>query len=177
MRFHSAAFWALVVVGAQGKHQDTEHTSCEHELHSTELTRLSFVGDDSINAAEQVPASTTNSSAPLFPVEAVQLTSSSLQAVVDDKQLEPADAALFDFADGKLARRAFCKRSWGSCKTGPGDKLWPSSLVWRIFDLLLGGVLEKPAPIGAVCFKDPFGVYNAQSCASVIDNWSDSALQ
>ncbi|KAH7303804.1 hypothetical protein B0I35DRAFT_484875 [Stachybotrys elegans] len=133
-------------------------------------------GDDSIDAAEQVPASSSNSSAALFQAETVQLTNLSLQSVVDNNQLNSSDAALFDFADGNLAKRGLFTRSSAACKTGPGDTWWPSSTIWQIFDLLLGGALVKPPPIGAVCFNDPFGVYNAQSCSDVINSWTDSTL-
>jgi hypothetical protein len=136
---------------------------------------------DSIDAAAQVPATSSNSSAPLFDsTETVQLTNASLQNVVENNQLNASEASLFDFADGELvnlAERGLIARTYGSCKTAPGDTWWPSKLVWNIFDLLLGGALVKPPPIGAVCFKDPFGVYNAKSCSNVIDNWSDSSLQ
>lgn len=141
------------------------------------LTLLS-AADEPIDAAQTVSTAQTSSSAQLFDAETIQLTNESLQAVVDGKKLNSSDAALFDFEDGELEKRGLDGRSRSGCKTGPGDFLWPNKLVWRILDLLLGGdVLEKPPPIGAVCYKDPFGVYNKDDCTEVIDNFTNSTLQ
>ena len=134
--------------------------------------------DEPIDAAERVSTAQDSSSAQLFEAETVQLTNESLQAVVDGKKLNASDAALFDFEDGKIEKRELEARTRSSCKTSPGDLLWPNKLIWGIFDLLLGGgVLEKPPPIGAVCYKDPFGVYNKDECTDVIDNFANSTLQ
>ena len=134
--------------------------------------------DEPIDAAEHVSTAQSSDSPQLFEAETVQLTNESLQSVVDAKKLNASDAALFDFEDGQIEKRGLDTRGRSSCKTSPGDILWPNKLVWTIFDLLLGGgVLEKPPPIGAVCYKDPFGVYNKDDCTEVIDNFTNSTLQ
>ncbi|KAH8179435.1 FAD binding domain-containing protein [Sarocladium implicatum] len=133
--------------------------------------------DEPIDAAEHVSTAQSSDSPQLFEAETVQLTNESLQSVVDAKKLNASDAALFDFEDGQIEKRGLDTRGRSSCKTSPGDILWPNKLVWTIFDLLLGGgVLEKPPPIGAVCYKDPFGVYNKDDCTEVIDNFTNSTL-
>ncbi|KAK4225264.1 hypothetical protein QBC38DRAFT_421705 [Podospora fimiseda] len=63
----------------------------------------------------------------------------------------------------------------GDCKVFPGDRDWPSRLTWNVFNLLTGGALIETVPIGAVCYPNS-GVYNAQKCQNVLNNWSQSSL-
>lgn len=89
-----------------------------------------------------------------------------------------SDIELFQFdAEGDDASAA-AKRTLGSgsCKTFPGDSLWPSRLTWAVFDLLTGGALIETVPIGAVCYPNS-GVYNAAKCADIIAKWTQSATQ
>jgi hypothetical protein len=58
----------------------------------------------------------------------------------------------------------------------PGDWLWPVDLVWDIFDILLGGVLLKPAPLAAACYPS-WPEYDADLCTTITPNWLRSNLQ
>lgn len=71
-----------------------------------------------------------------------------------------------------LWRRSASSRS---CKVFPGDKDWPSSKLWRKLDAITEGALDRPDPIGSVCF--PGDTYSASECATVTAEWSDSVLQ
>ncbi|KAJ4368361.1 hypothetical protein N0V83_006718 [Neocucurbitaria cava] len=124
-------------------------------------------------AAETVAPDATSANVALFEVEAVQLT----DAVVADIQSNPdlaEYASLFEFEDSSnstLSARTRRARRSLRCKTMPGDALYPSSLVWGIFDLLLGGALEKIVPIGSPCYKkSEYNNYNAAKCASLVAN-------
>lgn len=68
------------------------------------------------------------------------------------------------------------KRAQLSCKTFPGDLLWPSKLVWKVFNLLTGGALIETIPIGAVCFKNN-DHYDEAKCQDILDHWTESATQ
>jgi hypothetical protein len=110
---------------------------------------------------------------PLFDEEAVQLTDNivaDLQANADLAEY----ASLFEFADSAnstMSARARRVRKSLRCKTMPGDLLYPSKLVWGIFDLLLGGALEKIVPIGSPCYKkSEYNNYDAAKCASLVQN-------
>ncbi|KAI5782665.1 FAD/FMN-containing isoamyl alcohol oxidase-like protein MreA [Geopyxis carbonaria] len=61
------------------------------------------------------------------------------------------------------------------CKTIPGDSQWPGTSLWNLLDNFTGGdALEKPAPIGSVCYAG--AGMDAAKCASVTENWFDSSL-
>jgi hypothetical protein len=83
-------------------------------------------------------------------------------------------SSLFAFANS--ANSTVSKRSGHSCKTMPGDFLWPVSLVWDIFDLLLGGRLIKATPLAASCYK-AWPEYDADTCATITAAWTSSDLQ
>lgn len=54
----------------------------------------------------------------------------------------------------------------GSCKTLPGDHLWPSESQWNALSKKGGGNLIKYRPPGAVCSRRS-AVYSAESCAAL----------
>ena len=83
---------------------------------------------------------------------------------------------LFQFGDSEATSKRAKGTAVGSCKVYPGDQEWPSALIWDVFDLLTGGALIKTVPIGAVCYPNS-GVYNAQKCADILTNWTESATQ
>jgi hypothetical protein len=129
-------------------------------------------------AATTVPADSSAGVA-LFPVEAVQLTDEVLK--VADSQTEEVDVlALFGFQNSTdtttaAARRA--KRS-GACKAFPGDWNYPKSLVWSIFDLLLGGALIKTTPVAAPCYKTSvWNDYDEAKCADLSARFTAAELQ
>jgi hypothetical protein len=121
-------------------------------------------------AAETVaPESVAN--VKLFDVETVQLTDDVLSILQND----PATAeyaSLFEFEDASNSTAKAHSRRSLRCKTMPGDTLYPSKLVWGLFDLLLGGALEKIVPIGSVCYKDSeYKNYNAERCDYITKNF------
>jgi hypothetical protein len=81
-------------------------------------------------------------------------------------------ASLFEFGDNSnstLSARTHRARRSQRCKTMPGDLLYPGKLVWGIFDLLLGGALEKIVPIGSPCYKNSeYNNYDAAKCAHLV---------
>jgi len=130
-------------------------------------------------AAETVATDSTSINVPLFDKEAVQLTDN----VVADLQNNPSLAAyahLFEFGDSSnssMSARARRVRRSQRCKTMPGDLLYPSKLVWGVFDLLLGGALEKIVPIGSPCYKKfEYNNYDAGKCASLVQNYDQEEI-
>ncbi|KAH8203328.1 hypothetical protein TruAng_002524 [Truncatella angustata] len=114
-------------------------------------------------AVEVLPQSST------FAAETAQLTDNVLANLT---ALQLSNISLFGFSTNNSNH----KRSSGPvCKTYPGDSFWPISLIWDIFDLLLGGALIKAVPIASPCYKN-FGNYDADRCAYVGDQWSVSNL-
>lgn len=110
--------------------------------------------------------------ADLFAAETVQLTDEVLSNLT---RLQLSNNSLFQFAQDTNERRWLKGRtSAQACKTFPGDLLWPSDSIWKVFDLLLGGALIKMIPYAAPCFDD-FGVYNASKCASLSVNWANGS--
>ena len=114
--------------------------------------------------------------ADLFPAERIQLTEESLTAA--DAHLSDTDVLeLFGFqnsTEGSFSTKR-SKRS-GSCKVFPGDWNYPSSTIWKVFDLILGGALEKTTPVAAPCYKNS-GVYDEAKCADVSARFMTDKLQ
>jgi hypothetical protein len=130
-------------------------------------------------AAETVALDATPANVALFDTETVQLTDnvvSKLQANPDIAKY----AALFEFEDSSnstLSARARRVRKSLRCKTMPGDLLYPSKIIWGVFDLLLGGALEKIVPIGSPCYKkSEYNNYNAEKCASLVANYNQEEI-
>jgi len=130
-------------------------------------------------AAETVTTDSASINVPLFHEEAVQLTDN----VVADLQNNPSLAAyahLFEFGDSSnpsMSARAHRVRRSQRCKTMPTDLLYPSKLVWGVFDLLLGGALEKIVPIGSPCYKESeYNNYDAGKCASLVQNYDQEEI-
>jgi len=130
-------------------------------------------------AAETVASDATPANVPLFDTETVQLTDN----VVSDLQNNPdvsEYASLFEFADSSnstVSARTRRMRKSLRCKTMPGDLLYPNKLVWGIFDLLLGGALEKIVPIGSPCYKDSqYNNYDAAKCASLVADYNKEEI-
>ncbi|RDW85699.1 FAD-binding-containing protein [Coleophoma crateriformis] len=120
-------------------------------------------------AAVTVSNTTTGDGTLLTPAETVQLTD---EVVANLTDIALVNASLFAFDDGDDT--TLDKRS-GSCKVFPGDAAWPSTFVWWVFDLLLGGKLITTVPLAASCYND-FGDYSASTCTSVDDNWTNSTM-
>ncbi|RAQ65265.1 restculine oxidase precursor [Aspergillus flavus] len=87
-------------------------------------------------------------------------------------QLQLSNISLFQFANESDQPKQ--SRSDG-CKTYPGDVLYPSQSVWRIFDLLTGGALIKTVPIGAACYQNS-DHYDYAKCQAILAGWTDDAV-
>jgi hypothetical protein len=136
------------------------------------LTFLAAASASTLNEASTVVSdAVSNSSSPLFPSEYIQLTD---EVIANLTAIDLGEAALFGFdSDNTISSRT----SALSCKTYPGDKLWPSKLTWWIFNILLGDRLIKTVPLAAPCYDGWPSVENAALCTTITNNWTDSALQ
>jgi hypothetical protein len=127
-------------------------------------------------AAETVTTTSTLANVPLFDIETIQLT----ENVVSELRSNPdvtKYASLFEFGDAESntvrSRRAQAQR----CKTMPGDALYPSKLVWSIFDQLSGDALEPIVPIGSPCYHDSvYNNYDAERCAFLVKNFDQEEI-
>jgi hypothetical protein len=130
----------------------------------------------SVAPATETVAPDSVANVQLFDTETVQLTEDVLSILQND----PATAeyaSLFEFGDTKNATAKAHSRRSLRCKTMPGDSLYPSKLVWGLFDGLLGGALEKIVPIGSVCYKDSeYKNYNAERCDYITKNFDSEEL-
>lgn len=114
----------------------------------------------------------------LFTDETLQVTDDVIANLKNNENVgELAD--LFAFGDSEvISERKRRMRRTLKCKTTPDDLLWPSSFTWGVFDLLLGGALEKVVPIASVCYpKSEFNNYDAAKCADVTNNWAVEETQ
>jgi len=119
-----------------------------------------------------VPETATDASVPYFTAETVQLTDDVLANLT---ALNLSNITLFDFPQEDVTAT---KRGVQSCKTFPGDLLWPIPLVWTVFDLLLGGALEQVTPLAAPCYNDHPKVRDPAKCSFISANWNnDSYMQ
>ena len=116
-----------------------------------------------MNPAADIPAD-----APSAEYQALQLTDDVLANLTD---LELSHIELFAFDEDELSHVASAPK----CKTYPGDALYPSKGVWKVFDLLTGGSLIKTIPYGSACFEGEH--YDATQCHFLLDNWNQSTTQ
>ncbi|KAI0428584.1 hypothetical protein F5Y09DRAFT_357634 [Xylaria sp. FL1042] len=87
--------------------------------------------------------------------------------------LELTNASLLDFAD-KVESTKNDKRSlFTSCKTFPGDLLWPLEPVWKVFNFLIGHAAIKTVPIRAACYTNTEH-YDADKCQEILAHWTES---
>ncbi|RYO76028.1 hypothetical protein DL766_007703 [Monosporascus sp. MC13-8B] len=100
-------------------------------------------------AVEEITTSPP-SAVEVLPFEERQLTPN---VIANLTNYNLSDVQLFDFedADEALGKRTFGRRS---CKTYPGDSLYPHRLVWGLFNILLGGALIEGTPPASVCYSD-----------------------
>ncbi|KAF2258259.1 FAD binding domain-containing protein [Lojkania enalia] len=128
-------------------------------------------------AAATVTPSDSDAGVALFSEETVQLTDDVIANLENNTEVAEI-AHLLAFEDSNITESAQrrVRRTWSRCKTSPGDILWPSKLVWTLFDLLLGGALEPIIPIASPCYRrSEYNNYNAAKCADITNNWSDGA--
>lgn len=130
------------------------------------LSALALTAPVTAQLADQV-SSESQAGVPLFTSETLQLTDDALATVSDNQ------SALFQFGNTS----SLSTRTVNGCKVYPGDFWWPSKLVWNLFDAFLGGALIKTVPLAASCYKSWPDEYNAATCSSITDDWTDSNLQ
>ncbi|RMZ72686.1 Restculine oxidase [Pyrenophora seminiperda CCB06] len=125
-------------------------------------------------AAETLFADVTPANFSLFDFEAVQLTENIVAAIRGNAGFAEY-ASHFEFEDtsnSTLPVRARRARNAHRCKTMPGDELYPSKAVWDVFNVLLGGALQKIVPIGSPCYKNSgYSNYDAAKCADLVRNF------
>ena len=107
----------------------------------------------------------------LLDFEKLQLTDKVIAGLKDQKI---SDLDLFSF--GKPTPSKIKTGQQPKCKTYPGDELWPTDGIWKLFDFLLGGSLIKTVPEASICYPE-WGKYNAQQCASTTLTWNNSTLR
>ncbi|KAI0155193.1 FAD binding domain-containing protein [Xylariaceae sp. FL1272] len=113
-----------------------------------------------------INASSSNATATLFPGETKQLTPAVLANLT---RLSLTNVVLFDFPNPK----APVKSNW-TCKTFPGDVLFPGTVTNAVFNLLLGGSLIQTIPFAAPCFDD-YGVQDPAKCSFINNNWFNNS--
>ncbi|KAI2606605.1 FAD-binding domain-containing protein [Hypoxylon sp. NC1633] len=121
-------------------------------------------------AVDTVDPDAASSGVDYFPFESSQLTPDVISNLTD---YNLTSVELFDFSDTDAGAE---KRAARVCKTYPGDKAWPSTPIWDLFNILLGGALIKGVPAAAPCYTD-WPEYNAATCASITAQWETPRFQ
>ncbi|KAJ0107569.1 hypothetical protein J7T55_007759 [Diaporthe amygdali] len=125
-------------------------------------------------AVQDVTDTVAASGVGYFPYEKSQLTPeviSNLTSYLATQNTSDANAVIFNFAN---ASDASLSKRHRTCKAFPGDAWWPSKLVWRLFDLFLGGALIEGVPAAAVCYPD-WPQYDDAKCADLDVSWTNPA--
>lgn len=111
-----------------------------------------------------------------LPAETLQLT----DAVISNlTSLSLTNISLFNFGDSgstNTKRTAAAAAADAECKTFPGDAAWPDESTWGVLNLLTGEALIKTVPLASPCYND-WGNYDADECAFLNEQWTNSSLQ
>lgn len=129
--------------------------------------------NEASNALDIVPAAVVvpPDSGDYLEAETIQLTESVIANLAASSL---TNISLFDFAPPNPPESNHTTA--GECRTFPGDDLWPEDAVWDTLDLLTGGALIKTVPLASSCY-DSWGDYDAEACAYITDQWTNSSLQ
>jgi hypothetical protein len=120
-------------------------------------------------AIDLLPADSSAAPVDLFKAETAQLTD---DVIANLTSLQLSNITLFGFDTPEAAN---AKRGlFSGCKTYPGDLLYPSELVWKVFNLIAGKSLIKTKPYASPCY-DSFGNYDAAKCAVIDSNWANNS--
>lgn len=57
------------------------------------------------------------------------------------------------------------------CRCFPGEKCWPTSAEWDLFNKTINGRLVATVPIGSTCHDDSFAPYDAEHCRQLQNEW------
>lgn len=112
-----------------------------------------------------------------LPAETLQLT----DAVVSNlTSLSLTNISLFNFGDSSSTdterTAAAAAAATAECKAFPGDAAWPDESTWDVLNLLTGEALIKTVPLASPCYDD-WGNYDADECAFLNEQWTNSSLQ
>jgi hypothetical protein len=120
-------------------------------------------------AGTVVEPSSSAASVDLFDSETFQLTKKVLASLATSDNPEVARL----FANSTKGR----KEPSESCKSAPGDSLWPSDRIWDIFDALLGGALSPIIPIASPCYPNStYNNYDVAKCVAVTKGFTTESL-
>jgi hypothetical protein len=111
----------------------------------------------------------------LFDFEKTQLTAATL-ANTQGSGLDAGNLTNL-FGSAGSSQSSSGKKAPPRCKAYPGTPEWPSDVVWKTFDNLIGGALIKTVPLAAPCFNSWPAVRDPAKCASISAHWSDFRLQ
>ena len=111
----------------------------------------------------------------LFNFEKTQLTAGTL-ANAQGSGLDAGNLTSL-FGPASSSQSSGGKKEPSRCKAYPGTPEWPSDLVWKAFNGLLGGALIKTVPLAAPCFNNWPAVRDPARCASISARWNDFRLQ
>lgn len=141
------------------------------------VTVVSFLsstasGQSSTSLIAPAEAVVTNPSASLLGAETLQLTENVFDTMLNNKVTNEF-AHIFAFESNDT----LSKRQSASCKTYPGDRLWPSKLVWGVFDLLLGRRLLATEPIASPCYDSVWGAKNPAECNALVGRFTKATTQ
>lgn len=108
------------------------------------------------------------------PAETLQLTDA---VIFNLTSLSLTNISLFNFGDsGTTDTKSTAAAATAECKTFPGDAAWPDESTWDVLNLLTGEALIKTVPLASPCYDD-WGNYDADECAFLNDQWTNSSLQ
>lgn len=133
---------------------------------------LTINGEGSSSAVTPAQAAVTSPSTPLLDSDTLQLNDAVFNRIVNDS-ITSKYADMFDFE----TNRTLEKRQFSTCKTYPGDLLWPSKVVWGIFDLLLGQRLLATEPIASPCYDSAWGTKYLAKCNELIGRFTKATTQ
>ncbi|KXJ87473.1 FAD binding domain protein [Microdochium bolleyi] len=122
-------------------------------------------------AAQPVSKDSSAAPADLFTSEAAQLTDN---IIANLTALNLTSIDLFSFDNGSSGTNGASKRDSGSCKSMPGDFLYPPNFIWKVFNLLLGGALIETTPLASPCYTN-WGNYDAGKCSFINANWANNS--
>lgn len=131
---------------------------------------LSLVNSQSAPAQTTVPE-TTAANAPLLDAERIELTDAVIERIANEQVTSSVAENLVFESDSTVSR------NFSSCKTYPGDALWPSATFWDVLDTLLNNSLIPTVPISSPCYDSKWGSKDAAKCSTVINTFGQPLTQ
>lgn len=125
-----------------------------------------------VSGFSSAQASVSNPTALLLDAVTTQLTVTVLDHISNDNTTKQL-AELFVFESSST----FVDRPNASCKTSPGDDLWPSKSVWGIFDPLLDRRLISTGPNVLICYDSEWGTKILAKCNALVGRFMKVTTQ